>query len=29
VADIAMSKGIVPPLLPMLEELCRTQGKGC
>jgi hypothetical protein len=29
VADIAMSKGIVPALKPILEELCRTQGKGC
>jgi len=29
VADIAMSKGIVPALVPMLDELCRSQGKGC
>lgn len=28
-ADIAMSKGIVPPLLPMLDKLCSTQNKGC
>jgi hypothetical protein len=29
VADIAMSKGIVPSLLPMLDKLCATQSKGC
>ena len=29
VADAAMSKGIVPALTPLLDELCRTQGKGC
>ena len=29
VADIAMSKGIVPALVPMLDELCHSQGKGC
>jgi hypothetical protein len=29
VADIAMSKGIAPPLLPMLDKLCSTQHKGC
>jgi hypothetical protein len=29
VADIAMSKGIVPALLPMLDKLCSTQQKGC
>ncbi len=28
-ADIAMAKGIVPPLLPMLDKLCSTQNKGC
>ena len=28
-ADIAMSKGIVPALLPLLDELCKTEGKGC
>jgi hypothetical protein len=29
VADIAMSKGVVPALLPMLDKLCSTQQKGC
>jgi len=28
-ADIAMAKGIVPPLLPMLDKLCSTQNKCC
>jgi hypothetical protein len=28
-ADAAMSKGIVPALLPLLDELCKTEGKGC
>jgi len=29
VADIAMSKGVVPALLPILDKLCSTQQKGC
>ncbi|HTR85440.1 MAG TPA: SGNH/GDSL hydrolase family protein, partial [Reyranella sp.] len=29
VADAAMSKGIVPALLPVLDDLCRTEKKGC
>jgi hypothetical protein len=29
VADIAMTKGIVPALIPMLDKLCATQKKGC
>lgn len=28
-AEIAMSKQIVPELLPLLDEICKTQGKGC
>jgi len=28
-ADIAMSRGIVPALLPLLDELCKSEGKGC
>jgi hypothetical protein len=28
-ADFEMSKGIVPVLLPILDELCKSQGKGC
>ena len=28
-AEIAMSKQIVPELLPLLNELCKTKGKGC
>jgi hypothetical protein len=29
VADIAMAKGVVPALIPMLDKLCSTQQKGC
>jgi len=28
-AEIAMSRQMVPELIPMLDELCRSQGKGC
>jgi lysophospholipase L1-like esterase len=28
-AEIAMSRQIVPELAPLLDELCRTRGKGC
>jgi lysophospholipase L1-like esterase len=28
-AEIAMSKQIAPDLIPLLDELCRSQGKGC
>jgi hypothetical protein len=28
-AEIAMSKAIVPELVPLLDALCRNQGKGC
>jgi len=28
-AEIAMSKAIVPELLPLLDTVCRNQGKGC
>ncbi len=28
-AEIAMAKGMVPALLPILDELCRTKSKGC
>jgi hypothetical protein len=28
-AEIAMSKTIVPELVPLLDVLCRNQGKGC
>ena len=28
-AEIAMSRQIAPTLLPMLDELCHTQNKGC
>jgi lysophospholipase L1-like esterase len=28
-AEIIFAKGMIPPLLPMLDELCRTKGKGC
>jgi hypothetical protein len=28
-AEIAFAKGMIPRLLPLLDELCRTKGKGC
>jgi hypothetical protein len=28
-ADTALSKGMIPALLPLLDELCRSQNKGC
>ena len=28
-ADIAMSKAMVPEILPLLDTLCHNQGKGC
>ena len=28
-AEIIFAQGMIPRLLPMLDELCRTKGKGC
>ena len=28
-AEIAFAKGMIPRLLPLLDDLCRTKGKGC
>ena len=28
-AEIAFARGMIPDLVPMLDELCRTKGKGC
>jgi lysophospholipase L1-like esterase len=28
-AEIIFAQGMIPSLLPMLDELCRTKGKGC
>jgi hypothetical protein len=28
-AEIVFAQGMIPPLLPILDELCRTKGKGC
>jgi hypothetical protein len=29
VAEIAFAKGMIPRIVPLLDELCRTKGKGC
>jgi hypothetical protein len=28
-AEITFARGMISDLVPMLDELCRTKGKGC